>query len=158
MFHVRLPVAAVQHAPHPVQVAEQEEFILNGRILLVDDEEPVLEFEREVLSGAGASIVALTRGDHAIPLLERQSFDVLVFDGKMPGRYNGVDICDWLAKHRPELLDRVILTVSNVEDAELRSRIQGLGVRSLSKPFQVGDLLSACRAILQKPRSAAAHA
>ena len=110
-------------------------------ILLVDDEEPVLEFEHEVLSGAGASIVALTRGDHAIPLLERQSFDVLVFDGKMPGRYNGVDICDWLAKHRPELLDRVILTVSNVEDAELRSRIQGLGVRSLSKPFQVGDLL-----------------
>ena len=90
--------------------------------------------------------------------LERQSFDVLVFDGKMPGRYNGVDICDWLAKHRPELLDRVILTVSNVEDAELRSRIQGLGVRSLSKPFQVGDLLSACRGIQQKRRSAAAQA
>jgi CheY-like chemotaxis protein len=33
--------------------------LLKGRILLVEDEESVLDFEREVLSGAGAQVVAV---------------------------------------------------------------------------------------------------
>ena len=62
IIEVKLPsaghaAAAVQPAPaHP----QKHERALDGRILVVEDEESVLEFERDVLEGAGAKVVAVT--------------------------------------------------------------------------------------------------
>ncbi len=43
----------------PAGSVSRREMAIQGRILLVEDEEAVLEFERDVLVGAGAQVVAL---------------------------------------------------------------------------------------------------
>src|SRR5207302_2508050 len=59
VIEVRLPAAAnltVKSEPAQV-IARPREEVIGGRVLLVEEEEAVLEFERDVLAGAGASVV-----------------------------------------------------------------------------------------------------
>src|SRR6202030_2939944 len=59
----RLPAAAhasVKAEPAVVTVRPREE-VIGGRVLLVEEEEAVLEFERDVLAGAGANVVTATK-------------------------------------------------------------------------------------------------
>ncbi|MBV8206346.1 MAG: PAS domain S-box protein [Acidobacteria bacterium] len=155
VFQVRLPVAQVseEQAPRTAagwqRQARADASLANCRILIVDDEEPVLEFEREALAGVGAEVTACQSGSDAVHFLRHHAFDVLVFDGKMPGAYAGIELCHWLREHRTDLLRRVILTDSDAANDELARAIRDYGVRPLSKPFQVGELLAACRAVVE---------
>jgi PAS domain S-box-containing protein len=152
VFQVRLPAVRKRSAtpgPFKVRVQPLETVVLNCRILLVDDEDSVLEFEREVLAGAGANVLTLSNGDEAIEQIQRHSFDVMIFDGKMPGRYNGIELCRWLGDHRPDLLRRVVLTVSNATDPAVAECIATFAVHCLTKPFQVADLFAACHKVLE---------
>src|SRR5216110_1525295 len=56
IVRVRLPAAAAA-APAQVPSNQPRELALQGQVLVVDDEETVLEFQREVLAGAGAQVV-----------------------------------------------------------------------------------------------------
>lgn len=155
VFQVRLPAARwrVETKPSEPLAQSTETAPLNCRILLVDDEDSLLEFEREVLTSAGADVTTLKNGNEAIEQIERGSFDVLIFDGKMPGCYNGTELCRWLAEHRPELLRRVALTVSNAADPAVAECIGTYGVHCLTKPFQVADLFNVCRGVLKTKSS-----
>ncbi len=65
MIEVRLPKAAAAGAvaePAPL-AAPRRQVAIQGRVLLVEEEEAVLEFERDVLIGAGANVVTATRSD-----------------------------------------------------------------------------------------------
>jgi two-component system NtrC family sensor kinase len=153
VFQIRLPAARrsapVVGKPATDDVEHDEEALVNCRVLVVDDEDSVREFEREVLAGAGAEVTAIRNGHDAAEQLRRHSFDVLLFDGKMPGRYNGAELCRWLAEHRPDLLRRVILTVSDAADPEVTACVNSLGIQCLAKPFEVADLLRACRTAIE---------
>ena len=59
VIEVRLPMAVAAGAEleaAPV-AAPRREGAIQGRVLLVEEEEAVLEFERDVLTGAGANVV-----------------------------------------------------------------------------------------------------
>jgi two-component system, NtrC family, sensor kinase len=159
VFQVRLPSAGTVAATPEYNVqgtARLNEAILKGRVLLVDDEESVLEFESEVLRGAGAEVVTLSRGEDAVATLQKETFDAVVLDGKMPGGWTGFDIYHWLAEHRPGLEEGVVLTLSNIDDAELRSVLEEKQVSYLIKPFEVAELIAAIRRVLDRRRAAAA--
>lgn len=156
VFQVRLPAVRRRvevKRPEP-RAQSTETAPLNCRILLVDEEDSVLEFEREVLTAAGANVTALKNGNEAIDQIERGSFDVLIFDGKMPGCYNGTELCRWLAENRHDLIRRVVLTVSNAADPSVAECIGTYGVLCLTKPFQVADLFAACHRVLGTKSSA----
>src|SRR5215469_586249 len=153
VFQVSLPAVAGKHRVQGSNGHIQHgaaDSVLNCRILLVDDEDSVLEFEREALAGAGAEVVALRDGQQAIEQLQRHSFDVLIFDGKMPGSFNGIELCHWLSSHRSDLLRRVVLTVSNAGDPALTECLRAYEVHCLSKPFEVAALFAICRAVLER--------
>src|SRR4029077_17839681 len=59
VIEVRLPIAASAEAEsEETKVApRQHEGAISGRVLLVEEDESVLEFERDVLAGAGAMVV-----------------------------------------------------------------------------------------------------
>ncbi len=59
VIEVRLPAAGRTGVPESVQPASPRKFVIEGNVLLVEDEEAVLEFERDVLAGAGAQVVSL---------------------------------------------------------------------------------------------------
>ena len=158
VFTVRLPLAAeAGPAPGPVWGAG-ESALLRGRILIVDDELSVLEFEREVLLGVGAQVVAVDNGDEAIACLRAEEFDAILLDGKMPGRWDGPDIYHWVEENRPAMAAHVLLTVSDLSDRRIRRFLETTRCPCIVKPFEVKDLLGLTRRLLQKNERAAARA
>jgi len=64
ILEVRLPRSAQAVVPEPEPAAaapKKRDGAIDGRILLVEEEEAVLEFERDVLAGAGANVVTARR-------------------------------------------------------------------------------------------------
>ena len=121
----------------------------------MEDEDAVLEFERDVLTGAGAQIVTLMDGDKLEEELSRHSFDAVIVNGKLPGKRNAPAIYQLVAEKCPGLEKRMLFTFSTVIEAEMRTFLQVKNVPSLVKPFEVADLISQTRRLLQKARAVA---
>ncbi len=154
VFQVRLPAVA---RPMPVIAAPaaRHHAPLHGRVLLLDDEETVLEFEREVLRGAGAEVITCADAEDAISRLRDEHFDAIILDGKMPGRWGGAEVYTWLRSNRSGMEKNVVLAVSNPDDPEMRRFIEQTGVFYLPKPFDVADLVSVAERLLRRARAQA---
>jgi len=135
--------------------APRREPVLKGRVLLVEDEEAVLEFERDVLVGAGAEVTTSMSVDDTQQQLLNGYCDVIVMNGRMPGGCSAREMYEWIAKNRPGLEKGLLLTFSSVTDAETRSFLQEQSVPSLAKPFEVADLISQVRGLIQREGKAA---
>jgi len=59
VIEVRLPGSGRAGAVEPVVPVPPRKLVIEGSVLLVEDEEAVLEFERDVLAGAGAQVATL---------------------------------------------------------------------------------------------------
>jgi two-component system NtrC family sensor kinase len=128
----------------------RRESLLAGRVMLVEDEEAVLEFERDVLVGAGADVTTSMSVEDTQAKLLAASFDVVVMNGRMPGGSSAREIYEWIAKNCPGLEKGLLLTFSTVTDAQTRTFLQEQGVPSLAKPFEVADLISHVRTLSQR--------
>jgi two-component system NtrC family sensor kinase len=152
---VRLPAAGkpqtlLEPPPPPVR-----ELVLQGRLLLVDDEEAVLEFEREVLAGAGAEVVTASDPEKARNLLNNGGFDAVILNGSMPNAWSAVQIHGWLAQHHPRTVGRVLFVFSAL-DGETQTFLEQNRISYLVKPFDVADLIASSRKLLQKAAAASA--
>ena len=137
---------ALPEAPAPAR----RESPLAGRVLLVEDEEAVLEFERDVLVGAGAQVTTSMSVEDTQKQLRSGSFDVIVMNGRMPGGCSAQEMYDWIASNCAGLEQGLLLTFSTVTDSQTRSFLQEKGVPSLAKPFEVADLISQVRGLSQR--------
>ena len=90
VIEVRLPASASTKAEAESQkpAARQHEGAISGRVLLVEAEESVLEFERDVLAGAGAAVVTARTSEDVKTRLLSEQFDAIIMNGKMPGEWN----------------------------------------------------------------------
>ncbi|MBV9626188.1 MAG: PAS domain S-box protein [Acidobacteria bacterium] len=157
VIEVKLPSAG--HAAVVVPSAEPaaRASALNGRILLVEDEESVLEFERDVLRGAGAQVITATDIESMKSALAENAFDALIINGKMPGAASVPETCRWILKNWPQLSGHLLFTFSSLAEPEIRSFLEGNQVHFLIKPFEVGDLIGNARRLLVKARAASAR-
>jgi CheY-like chemotaxis protein len=148
---IAVRLLASEKPPLPETVAPtRRESLLAGRVLLVEDEEAVLEFERDVLVGAGAEVTTSMSVEDTQEKLRNGSFDVIVMNGRMPGGCTAREMYEWIAQNRPGLEKGLLLTFSTVTDAETRSFLHEHGVPSLAKPFEVADLISQVRVLAQR--------
>jgi PAS domain S-box-containing protein len=148
-IEVRLLASEKPASPETV-ASTRRESVLAGRVLLAEDEEAVLEFERDVLVGAGAEVTTSMSVDDTQERLRNGSFDVIVMNGRMPGGYSTREMYEWIAKNCPGLEKGLLLTFSTVTDQQTRSFLQEHGVPSLAKPFEVADLISQVRGLSQR--------
>ncbi|MGA7851268.1 MAG: GAF domain-containing protein [Terriglobales bacterium] len=125
----------------------RRESVLKGRVLLVEDEEAVLEFERDVLVGAGAEVTTSMSVADTQERLRQGSFDVIVMNGRMPGGCSAREIYEWIAQNYPALEKGLLLTFSTATDEQTRSFLQEKSVPSLSRPFEMADLISHVRGL-----------
>jgi len=140
-------------------VAPRREGAIQGRVLLVEEEEAVMEFERDVLIGAGANVVTAIRSEDVKTRLLSEPFDLLIMNGKMPADWNAKDAYLWLKQNCAEMERHVLFTFSNgVEQSDERAFLQENNVPYLVKPFEVAELISQARRLLQKTHAAAASA
>ncbi len=162
VIEVRLPMAVapgVLVEAGPVALPKREGAI-QGRVLLVEEEEAVLEFERDVLIGAGANVVTAIRSEDVKTRLLSEPFDALIMSGKMPGDWNVKEACLWLKQNCPEMERHVLFTFSHgvEQGSDERAFLQENHVPYLVKPFEVAELISRARRLLQKAQAAATGA
>jgi PAS domain S-box-containing protein len=161
VIEVRLPMAVaagatVESAP---AVAPKREGAIQGRVLLVEEEEAVLEFERDVLMGAGASVVTASRSEDVKTRLLSEPFDAIIMSGKMPADWNAKEAYNWVNQNCPGMERHILFTFSHGgEQSEDRTFLQQNNIPYLVKPFEVADLISRARHLLQKAHAAAASA
>ena len=123
---------------------------LSGRgetVLVVEDEEPVREMARRILSGAGYTVLTAAGGEEAAALFEQDpgGVDLLLSDVVMPG-VSGPELAERLRARRPGL--PVLYMSGYSEELVARRRRAGGDVDVLAKPFGGEALLRAVRRVL----------
>ena len=156
-IEVRLPASA-KPSQVEAEASPRRESLLAGRVLLVEDEEAVLEFERDVLVGAGADVATAVSTEDAKDQLRESTFDVIVMSGRMPGGFGAREMYQWIAENCAGMEKSLLFTFSSMTDSETRAFLQEHNVASLAKPFEVADLITHVRALTQKQAKAVPQA
>lgn len=71
-----------------------------GNILIVDDEPVVVRSCERILKSEGYTVEGVLSGREAIPKIEKNSFDLVMTDLKMP-EMDGITLIRWIRKSRP---------------------------------------------------------
>jgi two-component system NtrC family sensor kinase len=161
MIEVKLPavVTARVEAEVAKPTSRQHEGAVHGRVLLVEEEEAVLEFERDVLIGAGATVVTARNSQDVKTRLLSEAFDAVIMNGKMPGQWSAKESYPWLKENCSGMESHILYTFSNgMDPADGRAYLQEQNVPYLVKPFEVAELISQARKLLQKAQAAGAGA
>ena len=111
------------------------------RILVADDDPPLLLAAERTLRGPLRHIDLAESGAHALDLLSQHDYAVVVTDFKMPDM-NGVELCGHVRAHSPATV--CILVTGHADVQVARSAINQAGVfRFLTKPCDREELLTA---------------
>jgi PAS domain S-box-containing protein len=124
------------------EAAERE-----GRILLVDHDQSVLEAVGATLRERNHTVQTVSTLSEAQSVLERQDFDVIVADLQILGNARRTGLQAWLAVNRPALAQRLVLMrASPPSGPGIDESLEGFPM--LQKPFKAADLLAAVEAAL----------
>ena len=125
----------------------------SSRILLIQRSEAVLEVERSVLSALGAEILPALTANDAIDLLRTKKMDAVILDEELEENFSSKRMISWIREHRPELADRMLLTVSRKPNAETREILESAMLPHVTKPLEVLELFSRAQQVLQAHRN-----
>src|SRR5262245_42793253 len=73
---------------------------MRTRILLVDDEQPVLAALQRAVREGGHEVLTASDGEHAISVLRTEEVDLCVTDLQLPGK-DGFAVIEAARRHRP---------------------------------------------------------
>jgi CheY-like chemotaxis protein len=118
-----------------------------GRILAVDDEPVVLESLRKILVLDGFSIDTVESGPEALGLVQRNDYDLVFTDLKMPGM-DGVEVVKGVKHLRPDVDVAVITGYATIESAV--ETMRDGAVDYVQKPFTPDELTTFARRLLLK--------
>ena len=108
------------------------------RILLAEDDQVMREYLTRALERSGYAVTAVDRGTAAIPLLETETFDLLLTDIVMPER-DGIE----LAQRAGEMCkDLRVMFITGFAALTLKAGRAMPQARVLSKPFHLRDLVA----------------
>src|SRR5262245_25778512 len=107
------------------------------RILLAEDEDAMRAYLARALENAGYEVVAVDRGTDALPLLEKEHFDLLLSDIVMP-EMDGIELAQRCSEISPETK---VMFITGFAAVSLRASREAPRARVLSKPFHLRDLV-----------------
>ncbi len=141
IFYVFLPVA---RESSDIDSEKQEiRHRGEGRILVMDDEEIILNILKEMLSEFGYSVIAMKDGKDAVNFFRdekslKHEFAAMIFDLTVPGGVGGIEAVTEIRK-----IDRSIpvFVSSGYSEDPVMARPQDFGfTASIRKPFQFSEL------------------
>jgi two-component system NtrC family sensor kinase len=137
-FIIELPGAAGAESfvPENIPVEEPRLAASTGgkRILVIDDEEPVVMLISEILAMDGHLVTPAFNGAEAIALLNAGDYDLILSDVRMPA-VGGPTFFEILQTTRPDLLPRVIFVTGDTMSHSTQEFLQRAGRPVLPKPF-----------------------
>lgn len=104
------------------------------KILVVDDEEPVVMLITEILGLDGHQVTPAFNGAEALALLHTQPFDLIISDVRMPA-VGGPTFFEILQTTRPDVLPRVLFVTGDTVSPSTQSFLQHAARPMLTKPF-----------------------
>ncbi len=141
-----LPTADVARQTHERQQTPGE-WRGSGTVLLADDEDVVLAVVEQMLRHMGFDVITARDGSEAVEIIrERENgIRLVVLDLIMP-RMGGIEAFRWIRELQPGL-PVVVSSGYNEENAE--DLPEELASRFLKKPYEIAELRSMLRTILQ---------
>ncbi len=155
-FTIELPL---QPAAFPISTAGQTAILgRDGRILLVDHDDSVLEAVGTILRGRDHRVQTARDICEARALLEKEDFDLIVADVQISDDANGDKLGEWLAQYKPALSHKLIWMCAVAPSEDAGEHMAGNGRQILQKPFKATDLLAAVdELLLNNVQAAAIH-
>ncbi len=121
------------------------------KILIVDDERSMRDVLSIMLKRAGYDVTVATDGEEAIAQIEKELFDLVITDLKMP-KAGGLDVLKAVKECSP---DSVVLIITAFASTESAVEAMKLGAYDyLTKPFQVDEVQLNIRNALERRRLA----
>jgi two-component system, OmpR family, phosphate regulon response regulator PhoB len=120
-----------------------------ARILIVEDEQPLVTLLTYNLEAAGYTVQAETRGDDAELALRDDLPDLVVLDWMLPG-VSGIELCRRLRQRPQTKALPIIMLTARGEEAD---RVRGLATGAddyVVKPFSVAELMARVKALLRR--------
>jgi len=117
------------------------------RILLVDDEEPLVKIWEQILQRLGYRVVGKTSSKEALTVFRAQpdSFDLVITDQTMP-QMTGFQMAQELLQVRPDI---PIILCTGFSEALTPEKVKIKGIRSLvMKPLIKSELAKIIRQVL----------
>ena len=121
------------------------------RVLVVDDEPPIVELVTGYLAREGWTVASAGDGVEALEAVRLHDPDVIVLDVMLPG-LDGIEVCRQLRAFSDAY---VLMLTARGEEID---RIMGLTVGAddyLVKPFSPRELVARVKALLRRPRAGA---
>jgi DNA-binding response OmpR family regulator len=121
---------------------------MNVHVMVVEDDEAAREMMDIALSQAGFQVSAVSNGEAALDLMNRQRFALVLLDVHMP-RLSGLDVLQAIGrlKRRPP-----VLMVSADTQGDVVRKAVGLGcIGYVAKPFLPKELIERTRWALAGP-------
>jgi two-component system chemotaxis response regulator CheY len=120
-----------------------------ARILFIDDNQQIQNFLPVVLEERGHQVVSAANGKQGLAILRQQPIDLILTDVLMP-EMDGLEV---LQAVRREFAHVPVIAISGgsnrLEGRDALQLARLLGAKAtLSKPFQIADLLTIIRCVL----------
>ena len=116
-------------------------------LLLVEDEPDVASFVQQGLNEEGYEVSWVEAGRRGLDYARQGGIDLVLLDIRLPD-LSGLEVCERLRLHRPELPILMLTALDAVED-----RVRGLRAGAddyLPKPFAFDELLARIEALLRR--------
>lgn len=120
-----------------------------GKILVVDDEEHIVELISYNLSAAGYKVVTASNGLDAIKIAKEEKPRLILLDLMLPGM-DGFDVCKEIRGDKDFKNTSIIMLTAKGEELD---KILGLELGAddyITKPFSVRELLARVKAVLRR--------
>lgn len=117
------------------------------QLLLVEDDRPLGEATKAILSQYGFDVIWATDGEIALNHIESKSIDIIILDLGIP-RIKGLDLLKYI---REKQIDTPVIILTAL--GSLQDRINGLDAGAddyLIKPFDSDELLARIRALSRR--------
>jgi len=119
-----------------------------ARILIVDDEEVIRNLLRHVLEREGYEVIEAGNGKIALQVFRQQPADLIITDIVMPEK-EGLETITELRKTYPDVKIIGMSGGGRIDSKDYLMIAQRLGAnRTLAKPFEWNDMLSAIKELL----------
>lgn len=117
------------------------------KLLLIEDEPPVVSFIRRYLTEAGYDVSVALDGHSGLQMATENVFQLIILDVMLPGM-NGITVCKQLRKQQDSTPILMLTALGSTENV-----VAGLDSGAddyLVKPFKQAELLARIRSLLRR--------
>lgn len=106
------------------------------RILLVDDDPPVLDIFTRMVERIGFQVIPVNNGPDALTIFRQNSFDAVIADYRLAGM-NGIELARRIREIRPQI---PVLVLTGLSDPAIKNTALAQGLSFMTKPVLMPEM------------------